>query len=48
MPGILYESWHGELVAGWDCVKKINAFEECYLAWYYCFKMKLWCKKWNT
>ena len=33
MSGILDESWLGEKVAGWDCVRKLNAFEECYLAW---------------
>ena len=33
MSGILHESWLGEVVAGWDCVWKLNAFEERYLAW---------------
>ena len=33
MPGILHKSWLGEVVAGWDHIKKLNAFEECYLAW---------------
>ena len=33
MSDILHESWLGEMVAGWDLVKKLNAFEERYLAW---------------
>ena len=33
MSDILHESWLGTLVAGWDCVRKLNAFEEGYLAW---------------
>ena len=33
MSGILHESWLGEVVAGWDRVRKLNAFEEHYLAW---------------
>ena len=44
---ILHESWLGEVVAGQDRVRKLNAFEECYLACY-CYKMKLWCNKQNT
>ena len=32
MPGIRYESWFGEVVAGWDFVRKLNAFEESYFA----------------
>ena len=32
MSGILHESWLGELVAGWDRSRKLNAFEERYLA----------------
>ena len=31
--GICHESWFGEVVAGWDCARKLNAFEECCLAW---------------
>ena len=31
MSGILHESWFGEVVAGWDCVRKLNAFKEHYL-----------------
>ena len=33
MPGILQGSWLGEVVAGWNRVRKLNAFEEHYLAW---------------
>ena len=33
MSDILHESWLGTLVAGWDCVRKLNVFEEGYLAW---------------
>ena len=33
MSGILHKSWLGEVVARWDCVRKLNAFEECYHAW---------------
>ena len=33
MSGILHESWLDKVVAGWNCVRKLNAFEECYLAW---------------
>ena len=43
---ILHESWLGKVVAGQDRVRKLNAFEECYLAC--CYKMKLWCNKQNT
>ena len=32
MSGILQESWLGEVVAGWDRVRKLNAFEERDLA----------------
>ena len=31
MSVILHESWFGEVVAGWDCVRKLNAFKEHYL-----------------
>ena len=31
--GILHESWLGKVVAGWDHVRKLNAFKEHYLAW---------------
>ena len=33
MSGILHESWLGEVDVEWNCVRKLNAFEECYLAW---------------
>ena len=33
MSGILHESWLGEVVRGWGCVRKSNASEERYLAW---------------
>ena len=33
MLGILHESWVGEVVAGWDRVRKLNSFEERYLFW---------------
>ena len=33
MSGVLHESWLGELNVGWDCVRKLHAFEERYLAW---------------
>ena len=33
MSGILHKNLLGEVLAGWDCVGKLNAFEECYLAW---------------
>ena len=29
----LHEKWLGEVVASWDCVWKLNTFEERYLAW---------------
>ena len=32
MSGILHESWLGEVVVGLDRVRKLNAFEEHYLA----------------
>ena len=32
MTGILHESWLGDVLAGWDCVRKLNAFEEHCLA----------------
>ena len=31
--GILQGSWFGEVVVGWDSVKKLNASEELYLPW---------------
>ena len=33
MSGILQESWLSKVVAGWDSVTKLYAFEEHYLAW---------------
>ena len=30
--GMLQKSWHGEVVAGRDRVRKLNAFEEYFLA----------------
>ena len=33
MSGILHESFLGEVVAGWDRVRKLNAFEEYCLVW---------------
>ena len=33
MSGILHESWLGKVVAGWDHVRKLNAFEEHYPVW---------------
>ena len=33
MSGILQESWLGEMVAGWDSVRKLNALEDCDLNW---------------
>ena len=33
MTGILHEIWLGDVLAGWDCVRKLNAFEEHCLAW---------------
>ena len=33
MSSIIHESWLGEVVAGWNCVRKLNSFEEHYLAW---------------
>ena len=33
MSGILHESWIGKVAARWDCLKKLNAFEEHYHAW---------------
>ena len=31
--GTMQESWLGKVVAGWDSVRKLYAFEERYLAW---------------
>ena len=31
--GILHKRWLGKMVVGLDCVRKLNAFEEHYLAW---------------
>ena len=31
MSGVLQETWLGEVVAGWDSVRKLYAFEEYYL-----------------
>ena len=33
MSGILHKNWPGKVVAGWDCVRKLNALEGYYLAW---------------
>ena len=33
MSGTLHEGSLGEVVAGWGGVRKLNAFEESYLAW---------------
>ena len=33
MSGILQESWLGEMVAGWDSIRKLNALEDHYLNW---------------
>ena len=33
MSGILHKNWLAEVVAEWDRVRKLNAFEDSYLAW---------------